>query len=295
MKLILATVAFITSAVPAIAQELPVRLKDGASWTITGEHSQAGEGMGPSHNWTVITTKRLTFHRAANGALATLTVTPLSALPGPNSPPEVAQARSLAIPATLYAGDDLAPGAVLNPEVARAEVAKLITSRTPDPAVLDLAARAMIASELGIASRAQGLAFRKGATLSAEVELPNPIGGIPMGGKQTATLEQLDDKTGQAVIHWRQTMNPDALKESSVAMLARMANDKAPKEKIDAFRSALEGANILSETDCRHQIDLRTGLAVKVECTTSMTVTMHGKTQATIEHWLITQSLPEAA
>jgi hypothetical protein len=293
MKHVLAALGAI-AATPVVAEELPIHLKDGATWTITAEHAQAGEGLGPSHNWSLTTTKRLTWHRGAKGAPATLTVTPLSATAGPGSPAEVAQARSLGIPATLYVDEGLIPGPVLNREEARAEVAKLITStKAPDPVMLDSAAKAMIASELIVASYAEGLGFGPDGTISAEVEMPNPLGGPAMRGKQTAVLDSIDAKAGRALVHWHQSLNPDSIQATAAAMAARMAKDKVQPEKIEAFKMAMASAKMSSESDCRHQVDVPSGLAVKVECTATSSVTMQGHTQVTTERWLITQTLPD--
>ncbi len=293
MKRIIAAL-WAVAATPVAAADLTVHLKDGATWTITAEHAQAGEGAGAGHNWSLTTTKRLTWHHGANGAPATLTVTPLSATAGPNSPPEVAQARSLAIPATLYVDGGLTPGRVLNPEAVRAEVAKLITSTShPDPVMLDAAAKAMIASELAVIARAQGLGFGADGTISADVDMPSPIGGPPMRGKQIAVLESVDMASGRAVVHWRQSLDPDAIKMAAAAVLAKMAKDGVEPAKIEAFQATLATAKMSNDSDCRHQIDVPTGLAAKVECTSTISVTMQGHTQTATERWLITQTLPD--
>lgn len=293
MKHILAALAAVV-ATPVAAAELPIHLRDGATWTITATHEQAGEGLGPSHNWSLTTTKRITWHQGAKGAPSTLTVTPLSATAGQGSPAEVTQARSLAIPATLYVDEALVPGPVVNRAQARAEVAKLITSTNdPDPAMLDAAAKAMIASELIVASYAEGLGFRPDGTISADVEMPNPLGGPAMHGTQTAVLVQMDAHTGHALVHWRQSLNPDSLQATAAAMIERMAKNKVEPGKIEAFKAAMASAKISSESDCQHQIDVPSGLAVKADCTSTTSVTLQGRTQTTTERWIITQTLPE--
>jgi hypothetical protein len=73
----------------------------------------------------------------------------------------------------------------------------------------------------------------------------------------------------------------------------RRAKDKVEPAKIDAFRAALASTNVVNESDCRHEIDVPTGLAVQVECKMQMTVTMLGKTQQSAERWRITQTLPD--
>lgn len=101
------------------AESLPVRLKDGVIWTITATHVR--DATGPrAQKWTLTTVKTLAWSAPQRGRSARLTVTPVSATAGADSPPEVARARSLAVPATLGVDESLIPGAVVNVDAVRA-------------------------------------------------------------------------------------------------------------------------------------------------------------------------------
>lgn len=296
MKRISVAILLACAASPAMAQELPVTLKDGATWTITAEHTRSGEGLGPMHNWGVATVKRLTWHAGDKNRPATLTVVPVSAKALPGSPAEIATARSLAIPATLAVDEGLVPGPVLNRDEVRAEFARIAPGAAgASAAIIDASTKAMIASELGMTSHAQALPLKIGQPISAEIDMPNPLGGPPLRGVESASLESLDRGSGRAVVMWRQVLDPAAFKASVRGMLAAMAKGKLSPEKIEEARKAFADASTESQTVCRHEVDIHTGLAVKTECDMTMATTMQGKTQRVSEHWTVTQSPPEPA
>jgi hypothetical protein len=289
-------ILFACCAAPAAGQDLPVRLADGATWTITAEHSRSTDGGARAQNWSLTTVKRLTWRAGRKKGPATLTVTPVSAIAGPGSPPEVATGRSLAIPATLEVDESLTPGAVVNRDQVRAEFVRLVPNASAASAeMIDASTKAMIASEVATVSRAQGLALKLGEPLSAEIEMPNPLGGPPLRGVESAKLESFDKSTSRAVVNWRQALNPDSFKESTAGMLLAMAKGKVDPAKIEEARTAFATAAMQNETACRHEIDILSGLTLKAECDTTNVITMQGKTQRVVEHWLITQTLPGPA
>jgi hypothetical protein len=292
MKLKIATL-LVCCATSAVAQTARVTLKDGATWTITAEHTHTAD-FGQAPSWGLVTVKRLTWHAGAKGQADTLTVTPISSKALPGSPVEIETARSLAIPATLAVDEGLTPGPVLNKEEARAEVVKLAPSAASDPvSVVDAAAKAMIASELVMTSHAQGLPLQPGKPVSAAAEMPNPLRGPPMRATESASLESVDRKAGRAIVIWRQVLDPAALKASTEGMLAAMAKGKVSADKIQEARAAFADASMESQTTCRHDIDIPSGLAIMTQCDMTMATTVQGKTQHVAEHWTITQSLPE--
>ena len=292
MKLKIAAL-LVCCATSAVAQTPRVTLKDGATWTITAEHTRTAD-FGQAPSWGLVTVKRLTWRAGAKGQADTLTVTPISSKALPGSPVEIQTARSLAIPATLAVDEGLTPGPVLNKEEARAEVAKLAPSAASGPAsALNAAAKAMIASELVMTSHAQGLPLQPGKPVSTPVEMPNPIGGPPMRATESASLESIDRKAGRAVVIWRQVLDPAAFKASTESMLAAMANGKVSPEKIKEAQAAFADASMQNQTTCRHEIDIPTGLATRTVCDMTMAATVQGKTQHVAEHWTITQTLPD--
>jgi hypothetical protein len=280
-------------ATSAMAQTSRVSLRDGATWTITAEHTRKAN-FGQAPTWGLVTVKRLTWHAGGKGQADTLTVTPISSKALPGSPVEVETARSLAIPATLAVDEGLTPGPVLNKEEARAEVVKLAPSAAGGPvSVVDAAAKAMIASELMMTSHAQGLPLQPGKPVSASADMPNPIGGPPLRATESASLESIDRKAGRAVVIWRQVLDPEAFKASAEGMLAAMAKGKVAPERMQEARAAFADASMESQTTCRHEIDIPSGLAIKTQCDMTMATTLQGKTQQVAEHWTITQTLPE--
>jgi hypothetical protein len=278
---------------PAVAQDLPVSLPDGASWTLTAEHTRRAEGMGEALNWSLTTTKRLTWHAGRRGKPATLTVTPISAVAGEGSPPEIARARSLAIPATLTVDESLAPGEVVNRDEVRAEFLRLVPDAANGaPAMIDVSSKAMIASELATASRGQGFGLKLNQPISADASMPNPLGGPALRAVETVELASFDKERGRAVIKWRQALDPGSFKASIAAMLAAMAKDKANPAKIEDARATLETATMTNRTECLYEIDIRTGLASRGDCQIDTGVTVQGKSQKVSEHWTISQTEP---
>jgi len=283
-------------AAPAMAQDLPVQLSDGATWTITAEHTRQAEGMGEAQNWSLTTVKRLTWHAGGKGKPDTLTVTPVSAVPGAGSPPELAAARSLAIPATLVVSESLAPVEVVNRAEVRAEFLRLVPNASKSSIeLIDASSTAMIASELATASRGQGFGLKLKRPVSADTSMPNPLGGPALRAIETAELAYFDDKRGRAVIKWRQELDPDSFKASTVAMLTAMGKDKVDPAKLEKARAAFATATMTNRAQCLFEIDIRTGLARRGDCELNNEVTVQGKTTKVYEHWTISQTEPGPA
>ena len=294
MKHLIVAALLVGVASPAFAQDMPVKLRDGATWTITAEHTRVAN-FGQAPTWGLITVKRLTWNAGGKGQAGTLTVTPTSSKALPGSPVEIETARSLAIPATLAVDGSLKPGPALNKEAARAEVVKLAPSAADDPvSVLDAAARAMIASELVMTSHAQGLSLQPQRLRATVVAMPNPIGGPPRRATESASLESIDRESGRSVVIWRQVLDPAAFKASTEGMLVAMANGRLSPEKLQEAHVSLADASMQSQTTCRHDIDIPSGLAIRTVCDMTMATTLAGKTQRVAEHWTISQTLPEA-
>jgi hypothetical protein len=247
---------------PAMAQDLPVQLSDGATWTITAEHTRQAEGMGEAQNWSLTTVKRLTWHAGGKGKPDTLTVAPLSAIPGAGSPVELAAARSLAIPATVVVGESLAPAEIVNRDEVRAEFLRLVPNASKASLdLVDASSKAMIVSELATASRGQGFGLKLKQPVSADASMPNPLGGPALRATETAELAYFDSKRGRAVIKWSQALDPDSFKASTMVLLASMAKARVDPVKIEDARAAFATATMMNRTECLYEIDIRTGLA----------------------------------
>lgn len=293
MKLFVIALA-VGFATPAFAEEFPIKLVDGASWTITAEHTRKSSDPAPAQNWSLTTVKRLTWHAGKAGEPSMLTVTPVSATPGAGSPAELAQARSLAIPATLHVGDGLEPGEVVNREEVRAEFVRLApNAKGADARLIDASAMAMVATELAMTAHGQGTLLKRGSPVSGEVAMANPLGGPPLKGLVTITLEAVDTAAGMAKIAWSQASEPASFKAVVAEMLADLGKRQLPPDKLAEAKAALDSASYDNRTECRFDIDTRTGLARRSVCTATNTVSMQGKTQSVVDQWTIAQTPPD--
>lgn len=277
---------------PAAAKDFPVRLPDGATWTITAEHSRSIEGDRPQA-WSLTTIKRLSWRAGGAGKSATLTVTPISAVPGAGSPAELARARSLAIPATIEVSEDLMPQSIVNTEEVRAEFSKLAADMVAKAPVelVDASIMAMVASETAQAARLQGLSLNIGQSISAEGAMASPFGGAPIKTIETAKLESYSAKDHRGVLVWSQKADLASLRDAIIDMLTTGAH--GDPAKLAEAKVALASFSATMESTCRGELDATTGLAAHVECSQVETVSQGGKAQRVTERWLITQTKPE--
>jgi len=275
------------------AESLPVRLKDGATWTITATH--VGEATGPrALKWNLTTVKRLVWSAPQRGRNARLTVIPVSATVSADSPPELARARSLAVSATLEVDEVLTPGALVNVDAVRAAFQEVLgRDIRGSEALADAAAKAMIATEVGWAARGQGGELDPGKTVESDGEVENPFGGAPIKVRDNYRLESYDRTAGRAVIVWRQSADSAAFARDLVAGLEARMKSATPGLKPDEVQAALKDVSGNLESTCRHEIDIPTGLAVKVDCRRINTITFQGETRGSTDTWTITQTLPE--
>jgi hypothetical protein len=278
-------------AAPAMAEDFPVHLPDGATWTITAEHSRSVEGDRPQA-WSLTTTKRLSWRAGRGGQPATLTVTPLSAVPGSGSPPELARARSLAVPAKVAVDEDLMPQAIVNTAEVRAEFAKLVPDAANGPAELvDASIMAMVASETAQAARLQGLSLNVGKPISAAGSMASPFGGGPINVTETAELESYSAPQHRAVLVWSVKADPTSFRDALSTMLA--ASMRSDPRKLAEAKAGLASLSATMENVCRGEVDTTTGLATHVECTQTEVISQDGKSQRNTERWLITETQPE--
>ena len=292
-------VAAIALVLPAAvqAESLPVRLKDGATWTITATQVRDGVGAG-AQKWTLTSVKRLTWTAPAAGRTARLTVTPVSATVGPDSPPEIARQRSLAVPATLEVDDALIPGAVVNIDEVRTAYQEVLgRDIRGSEALADAAAHAMIASELVWTARGQGRRLEIGKALRLDGSVENPSGGGSLQTRDSFRLESYDPASGRAVVVWSQAVNPAALNRNLVSLAVARAVASNPafdaKTLTPAFSFAFKKAVGILENSCRSEIDVPTGLATSAQCSTVSRMRYEGDTHGTTDTWTITQTLPE--
>lgn len=286
----IAVALFAAASVNAMA--LPVRVADGASWNITADHSREVVRDGKTEGWSLRTEKRVTWRKGGVTHNTELTVTPLSATPGPGSPPELAAGRSFPTSVTIEVDDTVAPVGFVDPPAVRKAFADIVKrDLAGQTSMADAAAMAMIASELAIASRGQDAPLVAGKPTAYEALLPGPLLGLQVSAKAVYALESHDPATGRAVVTWKQDVDPDSFKAGVAEFLKIVA--KAKPQDLEKARTEL-GAMTMTRTDsCRYTINLASGLATNSECTFITTVTSGAKTAKTTETWAVTQTLPE--
>lgn len=283
---------------PADAETLPVKIADGASWTLVARHDR--EAVGAGKNFSVVITKKLTFRRIDNkhGRLRMdhLAVEALSGIP-----PEAAFTQTLDIPVEFDVDPTLSPIEVENLEAVRAATRSMIlksgaTSQQIDdmlkksPNLLDDTAMALVAKEISMAGRVQGLALSEGAPLHSTDQTQNPMGGPPIRTDVVISLDKIDGTAGRAFVTLSAKLDPKSMHDSMMVAFKRLSTspDAAALAEADKTR-------VVNETTCRNEIDMATGLALKVQCETRTTVINGASERGVIDRWTITQTSPETS
>jgi hypothetical protein len=241
--------AVLFAAATANAVALPVSVADGASWKIVADHSREVLRDGKADGWSLRTEKRLTWRKGGFTHNTELTVTPLSATPGPGSPPELAAGRSFPVPVTIEVDDKVGPVGFADPPAVRAVFADIVKRDLKgQTSMADAAAMAMIASELAIASRGQNAPVVLGKPSTYEAMLPGPLLGLQVKAKAVYLLESFDPATGRAVISWKQDVDPASFKASVAEFLRFVA--KAKPEEVGRSQAELSSMTMTRADSC---------------------------------------------
>lgn len=290
-------------ALPAVAEPLPVRLADGATWTMTLDHQREEVRDGTAKSWTVKSVNQLTW------APGRLTVRPVSVTPGPGAPSELTLAQGEGLAAELAVEDDLTPLRILNwPQVKAGLLAAIDRIATPDPSsaaataatkslvdgLTDASATALVTRDLGMVALGQGSDLTAGETFDYEDRIPNPLGGGPITSKASFTLEAYDARAGRAVVSWRQTTDPMALQASIKNSLESLAAQIAP-DRVAEARAALSKMSLERADACRYDIDIPTGLAVRADCTSTIRSSDGARSGSRTDRRIFTQTLPQTS
>ena len=282
----------------AMAEPIPVRLKDGATWTLSVEHGRKSDRAGKTEAWSVTTVSRITWKAGAKGA-GRLTVTPVTTTPGPGSPPELGTATAFEIPIIVEVDETLAPGRVLNMDELRTAFAAMLktmgssaNSSNPLPNLTDASIMAMATQDLGRLALVQGSDLEVGREVKYEDDLPSPLGGPPIHSLGMFRLESLDREAGHAVIAWQQAFEPKSASQTVAALVERMLAN-VPSDKIGEARAALAKMTLERQDRCRYEVDLRSGLVARATCTAEIVSGAGPQTARRSDTWVITQTLPE--
>lgn len=298
----LAAALLLATATPAAAASLPVRLEDGATWTVTIERQRDRQRPdAPPEKAALRTVSEATWAKGSD--TDRLTLTPRSAeAPGESAGrPDLQSLMGGAV--VLDVDETLAPLRVRNWDEVRQGLEKAMESATADPAVraelkglltrlsAEQASQA-VSPGWGLVSLGQGVDLELGEESTYEDSLPNPLGGPPIASVGAFRLESYDKAGGRAVVLWNQTLDPKSASDSITQAVQAMAERLAP-EKAEEARKALAGAKITREDACRYEIDIPTGLAVSTACTITMANTIQGQTMRNVDRWTITQTRPQ--
>lgn len=280
---------------PVAAAPIPVRLADGATWTLTSHHSRTWHPSSASQpDFAAAIAKRLTWH---GGKVPSLLVSPLPA-PGGSIPPGIEASQTLDVPVLVQVDAALRPLGFVHPgEVLVATEQFIIRlAGTQDlegakkllPDVLDVTAKALALMELGLLGRAQGLDLVPGRVVSTTTEYPNPFGGKGIPCQESLELESSSAATGRAVVVWRQTSDLSSVRDS-VETLARR-DGPMPAPGSSPGRRGMEQPEMTAR--CRYVIDIETGLAIEAQCTTEFLIELTRGPQRVVDKWSIAQTPP---
>jgi hypothetical protein len=280
--IVAAALAFATPALAA-SYEFPVDVPDGATWTVETVRVRTGERDGkPIRSET--RSRYGVRYRSLKGGGGLLTLRlDKGSLPDPLKGVSLAAFER---PLELEVDETLTPLRARNwPEYRQALFALLDT---------DDQAHSIMAPAFNYIGLGQGLALDRGRPLAYEGEQPNPVGGAPIRTRASYVLESVDRKGGRAVIAWKQTLDPESMR-AAVLEIARPLLEKAAKPDEKAEVEKLMATLVIGRDDrCRFEIDVPTGLAAKVECSSETRVTVPGQGALnTTDSWTITQTVPE--
>lgn len=300
MKLALALAGL--SATSAAAEALPVRLDDGAAWTVTMEHRRERERPGSETQSTRLATVSDAVW-VRSGEHGRLTLTPKD-IKLDGAAPQGLDPQNFLLGASVIEVDEaLTPIRLVNWDELRGKIVAEVEKGSSDPKVRaelenmlnrlsDEQAAQVAARSWGMASLGQGADLEVGEDAAYKDVLPNPLGGPPIKSVGRFRLESVDKGAGRAVVVWNQTLDPASASESISQALQGMVARIAP-ERAEEARKAFEGARVTREDACRHEIDIPTGLAVNVLCTSESAVTVEGQTGVSRDRWTITQTRPQ--
>lgn len=298
----LALAALLLGATPALAQPLPVKLADGATWTMTVERVRERQrGDQPVQRASVKTSAALTWTKAGDKGRVTTRI--LSAEADSARTPEIASALGLDRPVKTAVDEALVPGRIENWDEVREGLLAAIGKLVPEPQAADAArgvfvnlsadqAAQIILRDQTLAAIGQGSDLELGKPVEYDDRLPNPLGGPPIESTGRFELASYDAAKGQAVVTWRQAFDRASATRSIAAALEALIARAAP-DQVDKLKAAFKDAKVDRTDTCRHEIDIATGLAARAVCDTTIEINVQGEAGRNVDRWTITQSLPK--
>lgn len=301
MRRLITAALFALAPAVAHAVDLPVRLRDGATWTQTILHTRTDVRAGATTSRTATTVLKPTYIGGGGMRLAFVSF----AVEGADADAMKAFAgqASAAYPATLDVDDALRPIRVRDWQRQQQAMVQAASAAAADPKVLQ-GMQAMFAGmtdtqaatlfrEQALVSIGQGKALNVGETVTYASEMPNPMGGPTISATGAFKLEAIDTAKGVATVSWSQRPDPASLAASLRVSMDTMVARLAPETRAEA-QAALATLTLERQEACRFEIDVATGLATTADCTVEIKNGVKDQLAQRTDRWIITQSLPES-
>jgi hypothetical protein len=145
----------------------------------------------------------------------------------------------------------------------------------------------VVLKEQGSLAQLQGMEMNLSEPMEQVIDTPNPLGGAPVKRTIRVKLDSHDKKAGRASLTMTDVIDPAAMKAAALALLDRVAPEKR-QEVLAEFQSA----KFEAQTVCKYDMDLKTGLAARTDCTqTSGAIGSDGKAERRVDRTVITQTL----
>jgi len=300
-----AALALAIALAPAAAHavDLPLKLRDGATWTQTSVHTRTDVREGATRASKATSVIRATWRKDGDKGALRLDFVSFDVEGAEAAAREgLTEKAKLIYPAVLEVDGELTPVRVRDWDKMRETIFKALASTLPDARALD-AAKAMFAGmddveaaslfkEQGLIALGQGSGLEPGKPAPYDSEIPNILGGPPIKASGAFRLESVDKAKNTAVLTWAQKPDPASLavslKGSMEAIIARVAPEKQAEAKTQFAKLTLE-----RQEGCRYDIDMTTGLAATTDCTVEILAGLPPQTGRRTERWVITQSVPE--
>jgi hypothetical protein len=297
--------AVVLMAAPATSQalDLPVNLRDGAVWTQTSVHTRTDARSGATRSRTVTSVIKNTYRKEKGVDILQqdLVSFDVEGVGGDELKTFADQAKMI-YPAILEVDEALQPTRLRDWERVRELMFKALGASVTDARALAAvrasydrmsdAQAATLFREQALVALGQGTGLEPGVARTYEGEVPNPMGGPPIKASGVFRLDAVDRKKGVAVVNWSQTPDPASLAASVKILIDTMLQSIAPEKQVEA-KAQLSGLTVERSENCRYEVALATGLASTTDCAVVIKSGVPGQLANRLDHWVITQTLPE--
>ncbi len=154
------------------------------------------------------------------------------------------------------------------------------------------AAQVVLRSEVELA-RSIGATFQTGQSVVTEEPHAFLFDGQEIAGRSVLSLERIDEARGVAVLRYRRSADPKALKAVLDDIFHEIVREMEIVGGSSVDRKKITAPEFEDTTTCFYEVDLKTGLPTKAECEyrTRRTDLEFLQVTTRTEHWAITQTL----